>query len=518
MDALSDSDIGRDLRTAASQVYDLLVVGGGIYGVTLALEASRRGLATLLLERGDFGGETTWNSLRIVHGGLRYLQTLDLRRYRESIGERRWLLRHFPDLVEPLPCLMPLYDPPRGGRLRRRGALRAALAADALLGSRRNEGVRADRALPAGRLLGHAETVELFPEVDRDGLRGGALWHDAMVPDSQRLVIELLRWACRSGARALNYVEAAELRVEAGRVRGVRAVDRESGRSFEVQAAAVVSCAGPWARRVARRFDRGFDQKTPELFPSLLAFNLLLDREPLAQEAGGAVAVASQEPGAQTWFLLPWKGKMLAGTYYAPATDERLRDGRDGRDGRERTPGEPLVKELLRELNAALPGQDLLREEVLRVLWGRLPAQAEGSRTPAARPVIHDHGHHGGPRGLVSVSGVKLTTARAVAERALRTLAAGGVLPGSLPAPQEVARPAADPPLSLTELTRLAEHDWNAARESLRGIVERQSVVRLEDLLLRRTDWGIDPGEAEAASRLCESLGWRGFRSRAMAG
>jgi glycerol-3-phosphate dehydrogenase len=508
MDALTSPNIDRDPRAAASQAYDLLVVGGGIQGVTLALEAARRGLSTLLLERGDFGGETTWNSLRIVHGGLRYLQKLDLPRYRESVAERRWLLRSFPDLVEPLPCLLPLYAPPRGGRLRRRGPLRAALAADALLGRRRNEGVREDRALSPGRLLGHDETVELFPQVDRDGLRGAALWHDAVVVDSHRLVIELLRWACRAGARALNYVEAAELRVEDGRVCGVRAVDRESGRSFEIRAAAVASCAGPWARRVARRFD----QDVPELFHPLLAFNLLLDREPPAEDGRTAVAVASREPGAQTWFLLPFQGRTLAGTFYAPTPGEMLR----GRDRRDPLPGEPLIAEFLRELNAALPGFDLQREEVLRVFWGRLPAAAEGSRTPASRPVIHDHGSRGGPRGLVSVSGVKLTTARALGERTLQALAAGGHLPPAVPV--EVERPAADPPLSLTELTRLAEHDWNAAREHLRGIVERQSVIHLEDLLLRRTDWGIDPRTAEAAARLCESLGWRGFRSREMAG
>ncbi|HEX9944580.1 MAG TPA: FAD-dependent oxidoreductase [Thermoanaerobaculia bacterium] len=484
-----DAVIERDLQTAAAQPWDLLVVGGGIYGAALALEAARRGLATLLLERGDFGGETTWNSLRIVHGGLRYLQGLDLRRHRESVAERRWFLRCFPDLVEPLPCLMPLHDPPRGGRLRRPQVFRAALAADSLL-------ARGDRALPRGQVLGPRETMELFPAVDREGLRGGALWHDAVVPDSQRLVIEILRWACRAGARALNYVEAAELRVEGGQVRGLRAVDRESGRSFEVQARAVASCAGPWVRRVARRFDRD----VPGLFQPVLAFNLLLDREPLAR---GAVAVASREPGARTHFLLPWKGKVLAGTAYAPATEELLHD---------RVPGEPLVESFLRDLNSALPGFEARREQVLRVLWGRLPAVAEGSTTPTSRPVIYDHGCQGGPRGLASVSGVKLTTARAVAEKTLRMLASSEVL--RLPDhPAELERPASDPPLSLEELTRLAENDWNAARDHLRGIVQRQSVLRLEDLLLRRTDWGIDPGRAEAAARLCESLGWRASRA-----
>lgn len=394
----TDSLIERDLQTAAAQSYDLVVVGGGIYGATLALEAAGRGLSTLLLERGDFGGETTRSSLRIVHGGLRYLQTLDLARYRESVGERRWFLHHFPDLVEPLPCLMPIYDPPRGGRLRRPGVFRVALAVDSLLSK--------DRVLPHGRFLGVSETAELFPLVDRDGLRGAVLWHDAIVLDPHRLILEILRRACGAGARALHHVEAAGLRVEGGRVTGLRAVDRLSGRSVEIRTLTVANCAGPRVRRVARELDRD----VPGLFHPVLAFNLLLDRASLSR---GAVAVASREPGAQTWFLLPWQGKVLAGTAYAPATEES------------QAPGEPLVSGFLRELNAALPGLDFGREHVLQVLWGRIPAVTEGSTIPATRPVIHDHGRQGGPRGLVSVSGVKLTTARAVAERVLRTLDLG---------------------------------------------------------------------------------------------
>jgi glycerol-3-phosphate dehydrogenase len=482
MDALS-----RDLRVAAAETYDLLVVGGGIHGALLTLEASRRGLSTLLIERGDFGGETTWNSLRIIHGGLRYLQTLDFPRYRESVAERAWFLKHFPDLVAPLPCLMPLHSPPRGGKLRRPAAFRTAFVADALL--------RSDRTLPPGRLLGWEETARRFSLVDRERLVGGALWHDAVITKPHRLIVEILRWAGQCGARVLNYVEAREPRVEDGWIRGLRVTDRDSGRSFEVRGRAVVSCAGPWVGRLARRFDRD----VPGLFRPLIAFNVLLDREPLSE---GAVAVAAPEPGAQTWFLLPANGKILAGTAYAPASEEVLRD---------RLPGDALVEAFLRDLNAALPGLAARPDQVSRVLWGRLPAVDEGSTTPSSQPVIHDHGKNGGPRGLFSVSGVKLTTARAMAEKILRLVA-----PGAQPSVAE--RPAADPPLSLNELIQLAETDWDAARVHLRGLVERQAVVQLEDLLLRRTDWGFDPARMETAVRLCESLGWRGFRPRRAAG
>ena len=380
-----DPLIERNLEEAESRTWDLLVVGGGIYGATLALEAARRGLAVLVVERGGFGGETTRNSLRIVHGGLRYLQRLDLPRFYESVRERRWFLQSFPDLVRPLPCLMPLYDPPRGGALRRPAVFRLALRINDLLSR--------ERALLPSRLLSIAETEELFPAVDRRRLRGGALWHDAVTTDPRRLVQEILGRACRSGAAALDRVEAVELRAE-----GLRAVDKESGRVLTFRARAVANCAGPWCGEVARRLGR----EVPGLFRPVLAWNLLLDREPLSQ---AALALASEERGAQTWFLLPWEGRILAGTAYAPVPR-----GSSGEEG----PDEAQIGGFLAALNAALPGLGLHRGEVLDVLWGRLPAVAEGETALASRPVVLNHG-----KGLVSISGVKLTTARAVAERAL---------------------------------------------------------------------------------------------------
>ncbi len=383
-----------DAVTAAARPWDLVVVGGGIQGIALTLEAAERGWAILLVERDDFGGATTANSLGILHGGLRYLQNFDLSRFRESVGERGWFLRNFPDLVSPLPCLMPLYAPPRGGRLRRPSVLRAALTL--------NDRLSADREIPRGKMLSPTETVALFPGVDREGLRGGALWHDAMIACPERLIQELLCRAAGSGACLLNHTEAVELRMEGGRVAGVTIADRKTGERFEVRTGAVANCAGPWVRGLARRFDRD----VPELFEPVLAFNLLLDRE---SPSTAALAVAAPGTAAQTWFLVPCEGKLLAGTAYAPAT------GEDGPDA-ERITG------FLRDLNAAAPGLGFRPEEVLRVLWGRLPAVGKDSTVPASRPVILDHGRHGGPRGLVSVSGVKLTTARAVARRSLAVL------------------------------------------------------------------------------------------------
>ncbi|HVR99210.1 MAG TPA: FAD-dependent oxidoreductase, partial [Thermoanaerobaculia bacterium] len=384
----------------------------------------------------------------------------------------------------------PLYRPARGGRLRRRSAFRLALQANELLAGREALGERKERLLPRGRLLGVEETLARFPGADPAGLRGAALWYDAVAPDSQRLLVEILRWAACCGASLLNYAEAEELRVEDGKVTGVVFRDRVYGERFEVAARWVLNCAGPWCRQIARRFDRD----VPELFRPVLAFNLFLDMEP---PSDAALAVASPAPPAdkaQTWFLLPWQRGVLAGTFYSPRTE--LAQG---------GPSEADVAAFLGELDAALHGLGIRRDQVLRVHWGWLPAEAEGSAVPSSRPLVHDHGRHGGPEGLVSVSGVKLTTARAVAHQALAVLFQSQGR--GLPAPdRRIGRPPADPPISLDRFVRLAERDRAGAHHYLRGLMERQSVVQLEDLLLRRTDWGARPDQAAAAEELCQSL------------
>lgn len=485
-----DGVIGRDPARAAAGRHDLLVVGGGIQGVALAYEAARRGLDVVLLERGDFGGATSANSLRILHGGLRYLQSLDLPRFRASVAERGWFLRRFPDLVEPLPCLLPLHRPARGGRLRRRGALGAAMGLDRLLGRAFPDLRPLAATLPAGRLVDAAEVSRLAPAIDMDGLLGGALWHDALMPDSERLVVELLRWACRCGAQALNYVEAEALLPGAGGGElAVLARDRVTRGELRLRARRVVVCAGPWTGEVARRLG---GELPAGALPPALAMNLLFDREP---PSAAALGVAAPGSGAQTFFLVPWRGRLFAGTRHLPLAGAAA-------EGPPSPPTEAQVAELVDLLNAALPALRLRREEVSRVTWGWLPAARPGEAAPGDRPLVWDHGARGGPRGLWSVAGVKFTTARAVAEEAL-----AAVFGGALPLRRDLPRPAAARPLAAADFLRRVEDDPYAAVSHLRRLVRTESVVHLDDLLLRRTDWGRDPAlAAEIARRIADLL------------
>ena len=478
--------IERAIDRASGADHDVIVVGGGIYGIALALEAARRGLSALLVERADYGGATSWSNLRILHGGLRYLQSLDLVRFYESVGERRWFLRHFPDLVRPLPCLMPLY----GRGLKRPGVFKIALTLNDILAWRRNAGVTRAMHLPNGRLVTAAEAAALFPGVERQGLQGGALWHDAVMLSPERIAIEMLRWACARGASALNYVEATGLLADDGAVRGILAYDRIGGQELRLRASTVINAAGPWSRALARRM--GTD--LPALFRPALAFNVLLDRPPLAEVA---VAVEPRRPAAPTYFCLPWKGLLLAGTSYAGMPEGSL----------EASASQAQVAAFLTDLNAAMPGLEAMPTDVLQVYAGLLPARAAGTTLLASREVIHDHGAAGGPRGLFSISGVKFTTARLVAERTL-TRAFGRSLSAVRP---EATRP---PPMqgvcaeSLLDSASLLDGPLEQARAALRALVQEESVLTLDDLLIRRLDSTFAARDPEAPARLRQLLGW----------
>jgi glycerol-3-phosphate dehydrogenase len=473
--------IHRDVSRATAERYDLVVVGGGIYGVFLTMEAARRGFRPLLIERDDFGGGTSWSSLRILHGGLRYLQAADLRRFRESVSERRWFCRTFPDLVQPLECLMPLY----GLGLRRPSVFRAAVALNDMLSYDRNSGVRADRRLGSGRVLDADDTLAKFPLADRDGLMGGGSWYDAAMTSTVRVLMETLRWACSNGATALNYVECMSLLREGDGTGGVEAVDRATGDLIELRAPIVVNCAGPSCRIVAGRLDRDHEP----LFRPSLAFNLLLDHPPLSDAALALTPEpTSGSPTGRTYFLRSWRGRIFAGKFHA---------------ARDRYPVSPKptdeeIEHFVADLDRAVPALELSTAAIVRVYSGLLPAARAATEDLASRELIVDHRATGGPSGLWSVSGVKYTTARLVAERTLRRIFAASdrdlaVRPGT-ERPEPAAIPSAGDPSPLLGGTS------PELAGAVRRMVDEEAVTCLEDLVLRRTDWGADPKQAEAVT------------------
>lgn len=478
----------RPLAALAERDHDLVVVGGGVHGCFAALDAARRGLRVALVERADFGGATSSASHRILHGGLRYLQSLDLARSLESIRERRWFLRHFPELCAPLRCSLPLY----GEGMRKPAPFRAALAMNAVLSARRNAGVRTDHALALGSVLPGSRAPEVNPYCRREGLLGLGVWHDGLVLSHARLTMEALRWAASLGAMIARGARAVEIETRRSGVTRLIVEDASTGARYAIKAAGVINAAGPWCAEVADHLDRA----VPNLFRPTLAFNLLLDRP----APDGACAVVAPDAGARTYFLAPRHGLMMAGTTHLALDAFRDR------------PTDAEVRAMVDDLNRASPTLKLAAGDVLRVDAGVLPASSTDPAEPSHRARVVHHRDIGGPDGLVSLVGVKYTTGRAHAAQGVALVA--GERPIT-PAGRE--RPS---PAPWSRDLNLIDPGWARGRDlaswagAIRELTDDEGARTLGDILYRRTEWGQDPrGVREVGERVTSALGWDSART-----
>ncbi len=477
----------RNHAEAAQKSHDITIIGAGVYGIAISLVASRMDLKVLLLEKKDFGWSTSFNSLRTIHGGLRYLQKMDLKRFFESVAERRWFLREFPGLVTPLPCLMPLY----GNGMYRPSVFRIALAMNDMLSCNRNRDVAPGQELESGRIISREEVIKIFPQVDRTSLQGGAVWYDGGMPASQLVVMEMLKQACQGDVTPLNYTEATELLVDGNQVKGIRAVDGETGKQFEFMSTRVINAAGPWCRKLAAAFDRD----DPELFRYSIAWNVLINKKALS---GHSLAIKPKRPGARMFFVHAWNGLILGGTVHSPwhDTDEYP------------MPGEKDLQTYIDDMNLAIPSLELKKNDILQIYSGLLPVREQGTDILADREVIKDHGAGGGPQGLYSVSGVKFTTSRKVAEKTLKIIFPGHAAPvADKREKTPVSSPAGQESIFAFhwQLDR-DNRDW---QERLTNIIRNEAVIHLDDLLIRRTTLGDNPQRAMAiAPEIVQLFDW----------
>jgi glycerol-3-phosphate dehydrogenase len=389
----------RDLDQLTDTTFDVLVVGGGIYGLTIAYDASQRGLSVALVERDDFGSGASFNHLRTIHGGLRYLQTLDLRRARESVRERRTVARIAPQAVRPLVFALPLYRSLTRGRI----ALRAGFVLDRLVAFGRNRGVPASHRLPGGRVVSRSHAVQRFPGLRRQGLTGAAVFSDYVTTEPDRLTFSYAQAAAGNGAVLANHVEAlAPLLDAAGgrRVVGIRARDVLSARTLEIAARVTVNATGAAVDRLLTPLGAATG------IPMLKAMNLVTKRD------AGDEALGGKSPSGRNLFLVPWRDRALFGTWESDRVCDPGDTGVAERD----------IAAFIGELNQAFPALDLTLADVTFVHHGVVPAAVHGDRvTLEGHEQVRDHASQG-IEGLVSVVGAKFTTARAVAERITDTL------------------------------------------------------------------------------------------------
>src|SRR5215208_3473091 len=302
------------IRALDGEPFDVLVIGGGITGAGVALDAATRGYSVALVERSDFAIGTSSRSSKLVHGGLRYLQNFDLGLVREALLERQINVALAPHLVRPLPLIVPAFDGARPDRMVGIGLnMYDVMAVDRLspLGRRRDrdrnrDGVE-DWSPARHRVISGEEVAELLPALAGREPSGGYLFYDCQT-DDVRLVLTVLAEAERFGAVAVNGVEALELVEEGGRAVGARLRDAASGAELEVRAANVVNATGVWADRL-RPEELHDEAEVPVIRPSR-GTHIVVPGTTLPLVAG-AIAPAG---GGRTIFVLPWLGQTLIGT------------------------------------------------------------------------------------------------------------------------------------------------------------------------------------------------------------
>ncbi len=379
------------LQEASKALFDVIVIGGGITGAGIALDAASRGLKVLLLEKSDFASGTSGKSTKLIHGGLRYLKQLDFALVREVGRERSILKRNAPHLVYPEDMLLPVYTHGSLGRW----SLRAALSLyEALAGVEKGERFR---------MLSAAEVVKHEPLIHTDGLLGGALYKEYRSDDA-RLCISVLKTATEHGAMVLNYARVEDFLQESGTISGVKAVDEVSGTNYTFRAKVVVNAAGPWVDELR---EKAWAQSNKHLMLTR-GIHLVVDgsRFPLHS------SVYFDVGDGRMIFVIPREGKVYIGT-----TDEVHKGSTD-------EPGYTLNERdyLLAAVNRCFPEVKLSGADIESAWSGLRPLIAEQNKKPSEvsrKDEIFEHSN-----GLLSIAGGKLTGYRRMAEKIMKRVVA----------------------------------------------------------------------------------------------
>jgi glycerol-3-phosphate dehydrogenase len=394
------------LAALASERFDVLVVGGGITGAGVALDAATRGYSVALVEKADYASGTSSRSSKLVHGGLRYLQNFDLGLVREALLERQINAALAPHLVLPLPMVVPAFDGARPDRLVGLGLnMYDVMAVDRLrrspLGRRRvrdrNLDGTEDWSPARHRVIDGDEVVALLPALAERAPSGGYLFYDCQT-DDVRLVLTVLGEAERFGAVFANGLEVTGLVEEGGRARGAEVRDARGSGSFAIAADAVVNATGVWADRI-RPEELHTEAEVPVIRPSR-GTHLIVSGERLPVGAG-AIAPAA---GGRTIFILPWLGQTLIGT-----TDNDYEGDID-----HVRPAEEDVAYLLEATNAFF-ATDLGPGDVAGAYAGVRPLISTGDPRKSV-DISRKAELYETSSGMVTITGGKLTTWRRMAK------------------------------------------------------------------------------------------------------
>jgi glycerol-3-phosphate dehydrogenase len=393
--------IARDaaIQALSTERFDVVVVGGGITGAGVALDAAARGYSVALVEKSDFAAGTSSRSSKLVHGGLRYLQNFDLGLVREALLERQLMVALAPHLVRPLRLIVPAFDGARPDRLVGVGLnLYDVMSVDRLRGRLRRREDPSSWSPDRHRIISGEEVAELLPALAARQPTSGYLFYDCQT-DDVRLVFTVLGEAERFGAVMANRVTVTDLVPE-----GVRAVDAETDTSFVIRADNVVNATGVWADRL--RPDELHDEaEVPTIHPSR-GTHVTVSPESLPLVAGAIVPAA----GGRSIFALPWLGRTLLGT-----TDNDYEGDLD------HIPPDPADVDYILEATNAFFGSSLTADDLTGAYAGVRPLISTGDPKKSV-DISRKAELYETSSGMITITGGKLTTWRRMAKMAVDRL------------------------------------------------------------------------------------------------
>jgi glycerol-3-phosphate dehydrogenase len=375
-------------RLKENEPFDILIIGGGATGCGIALDAASRGLKVALVEKNDFSEGTSSRSTKLLHGGVRYLETavkhLDRGQYhlvRDALKERGILLRLAPHLCHRLPLVTPLYKWMEVPYILAGLKLYDLLAGSAGIGD--------------SRLLSRSKALERFPMLHAEGLKAGVLYYDGQFNDA-RMTLCIALTAAQHGAVIANHVSVTDFIKEEGKVAAVQVNDSVSGESWEVRARTVINATGPFADKM-RLMD---DPASRPMLKASSGIHILLDKRFAPPDTG--LLIPKTEDG-RVLFVLPWEGHALVGTTDEPA--EVVEHPRPSRED---------ISYLLRHIGRYFDLQ--VSESDIKAAWSGLRPLIFDPKASDTAKLTRDHLIDQSPSGLITIAGGKWTTYRKMAQ------------------------------------------------------------------------------------------------------
>lgn len=448
----------RDIKKLSADALDVLVIGGGVHGATIAYHATKAGYRTAIIDKNDFCGATSSNSLKILHGGLRYLQHLNIKRMRHSLTARKEMMQLTPYLVEPLPCMMPLY----GKGLRGKKVMQAALFLNDCISWDRNHDLPPGLHIPKGHIVSKMKCMEVIPGLEAEDLQGASVWYDVLAVNTERVVLEYILQSVNLGARAANYVEATGIEKGADDLYHVTVLDKISHHSHQIKTRFIVNAVGPWIEDSLR-----VPPESVKKQKWALALNVVSRKKIFADYAVALEGPSRYEDkdalikrGKRLYFFVPWRGYTMIGTEY-----EESSINPDGLQAKSE-----MIQKMVAEINAIHPPAQLKYEDISFFHAGLLPmrGKSEDSNIQLEKnSTFFGHKESNFSR-MLSVKGVKYTTAPHIAHEIV------GFLKKQWP-----------PVLSKEKQNESSFHagQWNANESALRGILEKKYGQRALQIL-----------------------------------